>query len=141
MTTLLVHDGSTVQTGPAQLEGVSPGYGNLATPEIALVVASSPGRSQDGSSCTVFLWEVLNDQDVSAEMNDSVLLTSEVASNAARHGAEPIEVSVTVDDDGCGSRCSMRGRGSMRRHEIRRRGPTLRRWLLSHVVGRLPLPL
>lgn len=35
-----------------------------------------------------------------SDMDTAVLLTSEVASNAARHGQEPIELSVTVEHPG-----------------------------------------
>jgi anti-sigma regulatory factor (Ser/Thr protein kinase) len=46
-----------------------------------------------------FLWEALNGQDVSVNMDDAVLLTSEAATNAARHGKEPIEMSITLEEE------------------------------------------
>jgi anti-sigma regulatory factor (Ser/Thr protein kinase) len=47
-----------------------------------------------------FLWEALKDQDVSADMADAALLTTEAASNAARHGKEPIELSISLEEEG-----------------------------------------
>jgi anti-sigma regulatory factor (Ser/Thr protein kinase) len=46
-----------------------------------------------------FLWEALKDRDVSVNMDDAVLLTSEAVSNAARHGKEPIELSISLEED------------------------------------------
>jgi serine/threonine-protein kinase RsbW len=56
-----------------------------------------------------FLWEAPNDQDVSVNMDDAALLTTEVVSNAARHGREPIELSITLEDEGL--RVSVFGQG------------------------------
>src|SRR5919201_4228176 len=46
-----------------------------------------------------FLWQTLNDEDLVTDTEVAVLLTSELASNAARHGEEPIELSITIDED------------------------------------------
>ena len=47
-----------------------------------------------------FLWQALKDDEPPADMDTAVLLTSELASNAARHGEEPIELSITVEEEG-----------------------------------------
>jgi anti-sigma regulatory factor (Ser/Thr protein kinase) len=48
-----------------------------------------------------FLWEALRNQDVMTnDLYDASLLTTEIASNAARHGREPIKVNVSLEEDG-----------------------------------------
>lgn len=46
-----------------------------------------------------FLAQTLNDEDLVTDTEVAVLLTSELASNAARHGQEPIELSISIDED------------------------------------------
>ncbi len=51
-----------------------------------------------------FLWEVLRDRQEAVDLDVAALLTTELASNAARHGSErpgsPIEVSVSLQEEG-----------------------------------------
>ena len=48
----------------------------------------------------LFLAEALETFDVDVDGDAAHLLTSEIASNAVRHGKEPIDVSVSVEDAG-----------------------------------------
>jgi anti-sigma regulatory factor (Ser/Thr protein kinase) len=48
----------------------------------------------------LFLSEALGSFDVDVDRDAAHLLTSELASNAARHGKEPIDVSVSVEEEG-----------------------------------------
>lgn len=45
-----------------------------------------------------FLYEVVEDLDPNVDVLAAALLTTELASNAARHGKEPIEVNITRAD-------------------------------------------
>jgi anti-sigma regulatory factor (Ser/Thr protein kinase) len=47
-----------------------------------------------------FLLEALRDEDVASDVGDAALLATEVASNAAHHGREPIEIGITLEDEG-----------------------------------------
>jgi anti-sigma regulatory factor (Ser/Thr protein kinase) len=47
-----------------------------------------------------FVREALKDQDATIDLDAAALLTTEVASNAARHGSEPIELSVRLEQEG-----------------------------------------
>jgi anti-sigma regulatory factor (Ser/Thr protein kinase) len=58
----------------------------------------------------LFLADALETFDVDVDGAAAFLLTSEIASNAVRHGKEPIDVSVSVEDDGL--RVSVFDRGS-----------------------------
>jgi anti-sigma regulatory factor (Ser/Thr protein kinase) len=53
--------------------------------------------------------EALKDQDVNVDVGAAAVLTGELASNAARHGGEPIGMSVDIEDDGL--RVSVHDRG------------------------------
>ena len=46
-----------------------------------------------------FVSEALDLFDAEVDRDTALLLTSEIATNAARHGKEPIEVTVSVGDD------------------------------------------
>jgi anti-sigma regulatory factor (Ser/Thr protein kinase) len=52
--------------------------------------------------------EALKDWDVAVDVGAAALLTGELASNAARHGDEPIGMSVSIED---GLRVSLRDQG------------------------------
>jgi anti-sigma regulatory factor (Ser/Thr protein kinase) len=58
----------------------------------------------------LFLSEALGSFDVKVDMDAAHLLTSEIASNAVRHGKEPIDVSVSMEETGL--RVSVFDRGS-----------------------------
>jgi anti-sigma regulatory factor (Ser/Thr protein kinase) len=58
----------------------------------------------------LFLSEALESFNVDVDMDAAHLLTSEIASNAVRHGKEPIEVSISVEEQGL--RVSIFDRGS-----------------------------
>ena len=47
-----------------------------------------------------FLTKALEGLDVDVDMNTAHLLTSELASNAARHGKEPIDLSISLEEEG-----------------------------------------
>ena len=47
-----------------------------------------------------FLLDALRGRQEPQDVETAALLASEVASNAARHGKEPIELSVTLEDEG-----------------------------------------
>lgn len=47
-----------------------------------------------------FLLDALREREQPVDVETAALLTSEVAANAARHGKEPIELSVTLEDRG-----------------------------------------
>ena len=67
-------------------------------PPLSKQLAAGPRTSAEARS---FLWEALRDQDVMTnELYDASLLTTEIASNAARHGREPIKVNVSLEQDG-----------------------------------------
>jgi anti-sigma regulatory factor (Ser/Thr protein kinase) len=59
------------------------------------VLAAGPRTS---SEARWFLFEALMDQEVSVDLDAAALLTGELASNAARHGGEPIGMSVSVEE-------------------------------------------
>ena len=44
--------------------------------------------------------EALKDHDMTVDVGTAALLTGELASNAARHGGEPIGMSVSIEHDG-----------------------------------------
>ena len=48
----------------------------------------------------MFLSEALEGLDVDVDRDTAHLLTSELASNAARHGKEPIAITVSVEEEG-----------------------------------------
>lgn len=58
----------------------------------------------------LFLSEALGSFDVEVDIDAAHLLTSEIASNAVRHGKEPIDVSVSMEEPGL--RVSVFDRGS-----------------------------
>ena len=58
----------------------------------------------------MFLSEALRSFDVEVDKDAAHLLTSEIASNAVRHGKEPIDLSVSVEEEGL--RVSVFDRGS-----------------------------
>ncbi|HEX6580962.1 MAG TPA: ATP-binding protein [Actinomycetota bacterium] len=47
-----------------------------------------------------FLSEAIEDLDVDVDRAAAILMISEVASNAARHGKEPIHISVSAEEEG-----------------------------------------
>jgi anti-sigma regulatory factor (Ser/Thr protein kinase) len=58
----------------------------------------------------LFLSEALERFDVDVDREAAYLLMSEIASNAARHGKEPIDVSISVEEEGL--RVSVLDRGA-----------------------------
>jgi anti-sigma regulatory factor (Ser/Thr protein kinase) len=66
-----------------------------------------PGTPEEAR---LFLSEALEKFDVDVDTDAARLLTSEIASNAVRHGKEPIDVSVSVEE--AGVRVSIFDRGS-----------------------------
>jgi len=69
-----------------------------------------PAGPHTSSEARWFLMEALMDRDVTVDVATAALLTGELASNAARHGGEPIGMSVSIEDDGL--RVSVHDRGS-----------------------------
>jgi anti-sigma regulatory factor (Ser/Thr protein kinase) len=69
-----------------------------------------PAGPRTPSEARWFLREALRDHDVTVDVAAPALLTGELASNAARHGDEPIEMSVNFEDDGL--RVSVHDRGA-----------------------------
>jgi anti-sigma regulatory factor (Ser/Thr protein kinase) len=61
------------------------------------VLSAGPHTS---SEARWFLMEALKNYDVTVDVGTAVLLTGELASNAARHGREPIGISVGIEGDG-----------------------------------------
>lgn len=59
-----------------------------------------PAGPASAAEARAFLWEALKDRNVSLDLDAAALLTSEIAGNAARHGKEPIELSVTLEGEG-----------------------------------------
>ena len=57
-----------------------------------------PAGPQTSSEARWFLKEALKDYDVTVDVGAAALLTGELASNAARHGGEPIGMSVSVEE-------------------------------------------
>ena len=57
-----------------------------------------PAGPRTGAEARWFLSEALQDQDVDIDVDAAKLLTTEVASNAARHGKEPIELSIELEE-------------------------------------------
>jgi anti-sigma regulatory factor (Ser/Thr protein kinase) len=66
--------------------------------------------SQAGAEARSFLSNALVERGDDLDLPTAKLLTSEVATNAARHGKEPIELSITLEDEGL--RVSVFDRGS-----------------------------
>ena len=58
-----------------------------------------PAGPRTGAEARWFLSEALEDEDVDIDFDAAKLLTTEVATNAARHGKEPIELSIELDED------------------------------------------
>jgi anti-sigma regulatory factor (Ser/Thr protein kinase) len=58
-----------------------------------------PAGPRTSGEARWFLWQALGDEDLVTDAEVAVLLTSELASNASRHGQEPIELSITIDED------------------------------------------
>lgn len=63
------------------------------------------------SEARSFLSAALDSFGVDAERDTAILLTSEIASNAARHGKEPIDISVSVEEEGLRVSIFDRGEG------------------------------
>ena len=69
-----------------------------------------PAGPHTSSEARLFLMEALKDLDLSVDVVGAAApLTGELASNAARHGGEPIGISVSVAEDGL--RVSLRDHG------------------------------
>ena len=66
-------------------------------PAKSIVLPAGPHTS---SEARLFLMEALKDHDVTVDVGTAALLTGELASNAARHGGEPIGMSVSIEHDG-----------------------------------------
>ena len=81
--------------------GNAPVMGSNATdpkPPLSKQLAAGPRTSAEARW---FLWEALREQDVMTnDLYEASLLTTEIASNAARHGREPIKISVGLEVDG-----------------------------------------
>jgi hypothetical protein len=89
------------QTGPGALRGYLQVMEGSLPPEPRSWSRTLQAGPATAAEARWFLWQVLNDQDLSVNnMDDAALLTTEVASNAARHGKEPIELSITLEDEG-----------------------------------------
>jgi anti-sigma regulatory factor (Ser/Thr protein kinase) len=59
-----------------------------------------PAGPHTSSEARWFLMEALKNQEVTVDVGAAALLTAELASNAARHGGEPIGMSVSFEHDG-----------------------------------------
>ena len=59
-----------------------------------------PAGPATPSEARLFLLEALKDQDVPTDLHHAALLTSEIATNAVKHGAEPIDLSISLEDEG-----------------------------------------
>jgi anti-sigma regulatory factor (Ser/Thr protein kinase) len=59
-----------------------------------------PAGPRTSGEARWFLMEALKDQAVAVDAGAAALLTGELASNAARHGREPIGISVGIEGDG-----------------------------------------
>ena len=59
-----------------------------------------PAGPQTSSEARWFLMEALKNYDATVDMGAAALLTGELASNAARHGGEPIGMSISFEHDG-----------------------------------------
>jgi anti-sigma regulatory factor (Ser/Thr protein kinase) len=57
-----------------------------------------PAGPRTGAEARWFLAEALEDEDVDIDFDAAKLLTTEVATNAARHGKEPIELSIELEE-------------------------------------------
>jgi len=57
-----------------------------------------PAGPRTGADARWFLSEALQDEDVDIDFDAAKLLTTEVATNAARHGKEPIELSIELEE-------------------------------------------
>ena len=80
-----------------------------------------------------FLQEALGQRDLSIDMGDAVLLTSEVAGNAARHGKEPIDLTISLlPPEGVQVSVFDRGTGFVREEALAQE-----RWHGIHLVDRL----
>jgi anti-sigma regulatory factor (Ser/Thr protein kinase) len=58
-----------------------------------------PAGPQTAAEARGFLSEALRDVELPSDVETAALLTSEVATNAARHGHEPIELSISVEHE------------------------------------------
>jgi anti-sigma regulatory factor (Ser/Thr protein kinase) len=58
-----------------------------------------PAGPRTGAEARWFLAEALQDEDVEIDFDAAKLLTTEVATNAARHGKEPIELSIELEEE------------------------------------------
>jgi anti-sigma regulatory factor (Ser/Thr protein kinase) len=63
----------------------------------AVELRAGPGTAAEARW---FLLDALRGRDEPLDVETAALLTSEAASNAALHGKEPIELSVTLEDEG-----------------------------------------
>ncbi|HEX5937062.1 MAG TPA: ATP-binding protein [Actinomycetota bacterium] len=60
-----------------------------------------PAGPTCSSQARWFLWAAVQDvPDLDVDLVEAALLTTEVASNASRHGKEPIDLSVALEDPG-----------------------------------------
>jgi anti-sigma regulatory factor (Ser/Thr protein kinase) len=57
-----------------------------------------PAGPRTGAEARWFLSEALQGEDVDIDFDAARLLTTEVATNAARHGKEPIELSIELEE-------------------------------------------
>lgn len=75
---------------------MGPGSGQPRTQSRAI-----PAGPTCSSEARWFLWKAVQDEPgLDVDLGVAGLLTTEVASNAARHGKEPIDLSVTLEDPG-----------------------------------------
>ena len=58
-----------------------------------------PAGPRAGAEARWFLSEALQDEDVEIDFDAAKLLTTEIATNAARHGKEPIELSIELQEE------------------------------------------
>jgi anti-sigma regulatory factor (Ser/Thr protein kinase) len=85
---------------------------------MGLVPDSPRSRSKElragprtATEARLFLSAALESFDVEVDTDAAHLLTSEIASNAVRHGKEPIDVSISVEEPGLRVSVSDRGSG------------------------------
>jgi anti-sigma regulatory factor (Ser/Thr protein kinase) len=57
-----------------------------------------PAGPRTGTEARWFLAHALQDEDLDIDLDAAKLLTTEIASNAARHGKEPIELSIELGE-------------------------------------------
>lgn len=73
--------------------GLAPGASRSASRELR-------AGPRTPAEARLFLSKVIESFGVGVDRATAILLTSELASNAARHGKEPIEINVSMEEEG-----------------------------------------